>query len=224
MARPRSAGYDGQRADILAAAARLFATQGYSATTMAQVAQACGVSKATLYHYVRDKHGLLEQVTHTHVQVLEALVQDVRQRWPLHQPAPLLAPQQARQHLLALIHAFMQAYAQARHEHQVLTSDVRFLADGPRRQVLHGQRRVVAAFADAITRARPELAGQQLATPLAMLLFGMMNWTFTWLRLDGPLAHAQVAQLVCDVMLGGLDAVDPGRLERQEKRASAAGA
>jgi len=56
VARPRSAGYDGQREQILAAAAALFARQGYPATTMNEVAAACGVRKPTLYHYVRDKH------------------------------------------------------------------------------------------------------------------------------------------------------------------------
>ena len=39
MARPRSAGYDLQREQMLAAAAQLFATQGYTATTMQQVAE-----------------------------------------------------------------------------------------------------------------------------------------------------------------------------------------
>jgi hypothetical protein len=42
------------------------------------------------------------------------------------------------------------------------------------------QKRVVAAFAHTIERVRPDLAPR--ATPLAMLLFGMINWTFTWLR------------------------------------------
>ena len=78
MARPRSAGYDDQREQILAAAAQLFATRGYTASTMHEVAAACGVSKATLYHYVRDKHHLLAQITRGHVERLEALVQAVQ--------------------------------------------------------------------------------------------------------------------------------------------------
>jgi AcrR family transcriptional regulator len=55
VARPRAATYDDQREQILARAAELFARQGYTATTMNQVAAACGVTKPTLYHYVRDK-------------------------------------------------------------------------------------------------------------------------------------------------------------------------
>ena len=59
MARPRSSGYDDQRELILRHAAALFAQQGYVATSMNQVAAACGVSKAAVYHYVRDKNELL---------------------------------------------------------------------------------------------------------------------------------------------------------------------
>ena len=77
MARPRSAGFEGQRDQILAAAAEVFATRGYAVATMQDVAAACGISKATLYHYVRDKPGLLAQIMTAHVARLETLVSEV---------------------------------------------------------------------------------------------------------------------------------------------------
>lgn len=196
MARPRSAGYDDHRGQILGAAARLFATRGYAATTMNDVATACGLSKATLYHYVRDKHDLLAQVSRAHVQRLEALVAQV-----------LARDQPPRERLTALIDCFMAAYANAQHEHRVLTEDVKFLQPGPQAEVLDGQRRVVAAFAETIAAARPDLDGRPVAGALAMLLFGMMNWTFTWLRAAGPLSHEAVARMVSELFFGGLPAV-----------------
>jgi AcrR family transcriptional regulator len=197
MARPRSAGYDGQRAQIMAAAAALFASRGYTATTMNQVAAACGVSKATLYHYVSDKHQLLASIAGGHVARLEVLIADVG--------ALKLAPEA---HLHTLIERFMQAYAHAQHEHRVLTEDIRFLADAERGEVVAAQRRVVAAFADAVVALRPALAQGALATPLAMLLLGMINWTFTWLRPGGALTHQTLAPVVAALFLGGLPAVD----------------
>ncbi|MFI4932601.1 MAG: TetR/AcrR family transcriptional regulator, partial [Burkholderiales bacterium] len=50
MPRGRSKKYDDQRELILARAATLFAHRGYPGTSMNEVAQACGLSKATLYH------------------------------------------------------------------------------------------------------------------------------------------------------------------------------
>ena len=196
MARPRSAGFDGQREQIHAAAARLFATRGYTASTMNEVAAACGISKATLYHYVRDKHDLLAQITTAHVARLESLVQAVAARH--------LAPEP---HLEALIQRFMQAYASAEHEHRVLTEVVKFLAVAERQAVQEAQRRVVRAFADAVAALRPDLRQAQLDKPLAMLLFGMINWTFTWLKPGGALSHETLAPLVTALFFNGLAGV-----------------
>ena len=196
MARPRSANYDEQREQILSAAAALFADRGYTAATMNDVAAASGVSKATLYHYVRDKHDLLAQITAGHVARLEALVADVK--------ALKLAPES---HLRELILRFMRTYAHAEHQHRVLTEDVKFLADEERDAVLEAQRRVVRAFAQAVAELRPELKQQRLETPLAMLLFGMINWTFTWLKPSGALTHETLAPVVVDLFFGGLSAV-----------------
>jgi TetR/AcrR family transcriptional regulator len=198
MARPRSAGFDEQREQILAAAARLFAQRGYTATSMNDVATACGVSKATLYHYVRDKHDLLAQIARGHVARLEALLDEVGR-----QP---LAPEA---YLRALIGRFMQAYAHAQHEHRVLTEDVKFLETADQDQVLDAQRRVVQGFADAIGALRPDLQRATLAKPLAMLLFGMLNWTFTWMKAAGPLSHDALAGLAADLFFGGLPALQP---------------
>jgi TetR/AcrR family transcriptional regulator len=203
MARTRSATYDDQREAILARAAELFARQGYTATSMNEVAAACGVSKAGLYHYVRDKRELLFQITAGHVARLEQVVAEV-----LGDSAE--ADAEAR--LRALILRFVSEYASAQHEHRVLTEDVRFLDEDERARVLDAQRRVVAAFGEAIGAVRPTLARNELEKPLAMLLFGMINWMFTWLRPDGSLTHEDMAPLVADLFFGGLAAVRKPRV------------
>ncbi|WP_374562282.1 TetR/AcrR family transcriptional regulator [Ideonella sp.] len=199
MARPRSAGYDDQRDQILAKASALFAQQGYTATSMNQVAAACDLSKAALYHYVRDKHALLALVAEAHVKRLEAVVEEV-----LAQP---LAPE-AR--LRELIVRFVREYSNAQNEHRVLTEDVKFLADAERESVLGIERRVVNAFAEAVAAVRPALKPAELHKPLTMLLFGMINWMFTWLKPaeDGQrLTHEQMAPMVAELFFGGLGAV-----------------
>ena len=198
MARGRSATYDDQREAILARAAELFAARGYPGTSMNEVAAACGLTKPALYHYVRDKQALLLQICEDHIVTLQELVDEVAARQ--------LLPDE---HLRALILAFVQAYADAQHQHRVLTEDVRFLGDAEREQVLEGQRQVVAAFARAVAAVRPGIADAALHKPLTMLLFGMINWMFTWLQPGGALSHADMAPVVADLFLGGLAA---GRL------------
>ena len=79
-----------------------------------------------------------------------------------------------------MIARIVEEYAGAQHAHRVLTEDVRFLNDGDRERVLGKEREVVAGFARAVTALRPDLKRAKLAKPLTMLLFGMINWMFTW--------------------------------------------
>jgi TetR/AcrR family transcriptional regulator len=205
MARPRSAGYDDQRDLILARAAALFAQQGYTATSMNQVAAACELSKAALYHYVRDKHELLSLVAVGHVKRLEAVVEEV-----------LAEPRAPEARLRELIVRFVRQYANAQNEHRVLTEDVRFLDEPQREAVLSIERRVVDAFASTVAAVRPALKPVDLHKPLTMLLFGMINWMFTWLKPaedeEGQrLTHEQMAPMVAELFFGGLHAVSVPR-------------
>jgi AcrR family transcriptional regulator len=196
MGRGRSAGYDDQREAILAHAAELFAHRGYPATSMNQVAEACGLSKATLYHYFDDKYALLVDICDGHVARLEAIVQQAlaQRRTPDAQ-------------MRTLIRHLVEEYADAQHAHRVLTEDVKFLAADDRRRVLDRERGVVRGFADVVGALRPDLKEAALAKPLTMLLFGMINWMFTWLKPDGALDHDAIAPIVADLFLGGLGAV-----------------
>ena len=197
MPRGRASGYDSQREQILARAAELFAQQGYSATTMNQVAIACGVSKPSLYHYVRDKYQLLLEIALGHVGRLQDLVAQVQAEEGLD----------AEARVRRLIESFLEIYGESQAAHRVLTEDVKFLEPADHERVRHGQREVVTAFSEAVADARPLLRTADLHKPVAMLLFGMMNWMFTWFQPGGRLTHAALAPMVADLFFGGLHAV-----------------
>jgi len=197
MARGRSPGYDGQREMILERAANLFANRGYPATSMNQVAEACGLSKASLYHYYRDKYALLVSIAEGHVSHLQRLVDEVE--------AEALPPEQRlRQLILRIVHE----YSNAQHAHRVLTEDVKFLEPEDRQRVLDKERHIVAGFARAVATAYPQAGSSGLSKPLTMLLFGMINWMFTWLKPDGELTHEAMAPIVADLFTGGVPAVE----------------
>ena len=213
MARGRSASYEDQRDMILAHAAQLFAKRGYPSTSMNQVAEACHLSKATLYHYYRDKYSLLVSIAEGHVTRLAALVED--------EQALSLA---GEERLRYFIHRIVEEYAGAQDAHRVLTEDVKFLEPDDRERVLNKERLVVAAFSRAVTEMRPELAGAHLAKPLTMLLFGMVNWMFTWIKPGGRLDHAAMGPIVADLFIGGVGKVEagkPGTATRKVSRKSA---
>lgn len=208
MGRGRSAGYQDQRALILARAAALFARGGYSATSMNQVAEACGLSKATLYHYFKDKYALLVDIADDHVSRLQGIVRE--------QALEHLGPPER---MRALIARLVEEYAGAQNEHRVLTEDVKFLEPADRERILDKEREVVAAFAQVVAALRPDLQQAAMGKPLTMLLFGMVNWLFTWMKPEGPLDYDAMAPVVTDLFLGGLDAVSAPALRPQVRRA-----
>jgi TetR/AcrR family transcriptional regulator len=184
----------GQREAILAEAAALFARHGYHGTSMSDLAQACQLSKATLYHHYRDKSEVLIHIADGHVSRLVELCDSVDN--------DVTVPPGDR--LTVLIERFLAEYAQAQNSHRVLTEDVRFLPPAEQAKILDKERYVVQSFANGVAALRPDLAKQKLAKPMAMLLFGMLNWMFTWLRPNGPLTHATVTPLVLNLFFEGV--------------------
>jgi AcrR family transcriptional regulator len=201
----RGPNYENQREMILAGAAELFARRGFQGTTMNEVAEACGLSKSTLYHYYRDKGELLVSIADGHVSRLVELCNSVRGDGSV----------EPSERLSTLIERFLAEYSQAQNSHRVLTEDVRFLDEVDRNKVLDKERYVVQTFANAIAVVRPDVKRSALEKPLAMLLFGMLNWMFTWLKPEGRLTHLAIAPVVRSLFLDGLHGLDVPGLKKK---------
>ena len=67
------------------------------------------------------------------------------------------------------------------------------------------ERRVVDLVAGVVARLDAQPGGERRpAVPITMMLFGMINWTHTWYRPDGPIGPEQLADLAADLFLNGL--------------------
>jgi len=194
MARTRSAEYEDKQQSILDGAARLFAERGFPKTTIEALAKSLNASKAWIYHYYDSKEAVLYALLEGHVtRLLEtarsAVTRDV-------------APE-AR--LRRLVRALLEVYVDAVAEHTVLMNEREALPPHQRAELRALQTELVDMFQDLIREIRPELdASPAHRRPVAMMLMGMMNWTYTWFRPDGPLSAAQFADMVVDLFLGGI--------------------
>ena len=212
MPRTKAAGFDRQRAAIRDAAARQFADKGYAAASIADIARGCGVSKALMYHYYRDKEHLLADIAESYIERLQLIIDDVR--------AENLPP---AAHLRRLIELFMAEYEHSAARHRVLVQDVKYLQRAHRARVLAKERKVVRGYADVIAQLAPQSDRTALIKPLTMILFGMINWTFTWLKGRGPMTYADMAPVVADLFLGGIARVrTPGSSAAPRPRVSRA--
>ncbi len=212
MARTKAASFDTQRAAIRDAAAREFANRGYAAATIADIARACGVSKTLMYHYYRDKEHLLADIAESYIERLQAIIDQVR--------AESLPP---AAHLRRLIELFMAEYEHSAARHRVLVQDVKYLQRAHRSRVLAKERKVVLGYADVVKQLAPQSDRDDLIKPLTMILFGMINWTFTWFKERGPLSYADMAPIVADLFLGGVARVRaPAQMRKQRPHADRA--
>jgi AcrR family transcriptional regulator len=209
MARPKSATHDIKRDAILDIAAQSFADRSYPAASMNEIAAACGTSKARLYHYYGSKEAILFDLMDRYTQrllSLIALTEATAQRRNLDDRAALHE----------LIRAFLHEYESSATRHVALLNDTQFLSDvpdahlgspaiSPRELILNRQRDVVAAVTRALRRAYPQRLNASNQTAITMMLFGMINWTFTWLRPGGPISYVAFADEVIALLEKGLN-------------------
>ncbi|MES2073637.1 MAG: TetR/AcrR family transcriptional regulator [Pseudomonadota bacterium] len=190
MARTQSPDHQLQRDEILERAAQAFAAHSYPGTSMNDLASACGTSKARLYHYYPSKDAILFDLLDRYTKVLIDIAQ-------------------THTGLAALIQAFLVEYEHSQTRHMALLNDVKFLEEPQRKVILDAQRQVVELFTQAIQQAYPHRTTDKNRSAVTMLLFGMINWTFTWLKPDqdesGKMSYKDFAQLVTAVFMHGMD-------------------
>jgi len=175
MTRVRADDYDDKRQSILDQAAALFARKGFEGSTMIEVAQACGASKSHLYHYFARKEDLLFEIVRVHITAQLAELETV-----VTQALP------AEERFNRYVETFVARGANSRNEHLVLMNDIKFLPDAQRREVRKLENRIVDLLVSVLHEINPELMpARSPRGPYAMLLFGMIIWTFTWYEKSG---------------------------------------
>lgn len=194
MARTIAKDHEEKRLAILATAAEFFAQNGYDRSSMNQLAEACGVSKALIYHYYNSKEALLFDIVNAHLGNLLDCMQSVPQG------------QSPEDHLRGLIRAILLAYRDADAEHKVQTEAMTSLPDAHRAVLADLQRQMVAIMAEALQAVSPDIYAKQpeKLRPVAMSVFGMVNWFYMWHRPGKGISRDGYGDLVTDLVLGGV--------------------
>lgn len=194
MARPRADDYDDKRQAIVDASARVLAEHGYDRSSMSLIAEACGVSKASLYHYYAGKDELINDIILTHQDRLIAAVHAA-------DPGPLTP---AEERLGALVEALLEAYRDADAHHVIQINDLKRLPAPLKDAILDKQRGLVALFTQALVATNPNLnQSSPSLKAMTMSLFGMLNWHYLWFKENGPLSRQDYAALATRIIIDG---------------------
>ena len=177
--------YDERLDHLLARAARIFADKGYHSTTMRDLAAASGMSLAGMYYYVRGKEDLL------------ALIQERCFAQVLDGAERAVAGSRERvERLQAFIRHHVTFFAQHMAEMKVLSHEP------PPRGVSAIKRRYVELLERLLKDAAPEEEAVDRSAA-AYILFGMMNWIYTWYDPAGEIDPGRLADLITRIFLGG---------------------
>lgn len=200
MARTRSQDYDSVKRSILDCAAKLFASKGFASTSIVEIAELSGLSKAGVYHYFDSKSEILRTMLTEHLEAMTEIVDTA-----------LNTSEAPRAKFITFTRLLIENYSRpaSRNQHAVLMSEMDSLPAKDREFVVTTERRIVRAIDRLLSSIQPKLEQHpDFIRPLTMLYFGMINWTDNWYSEKGRLAPAELAILAAEFFLNGLSRTD----------------
>ncbi|HEX7830145.1 MAG TPA: TetR/AcrR family transcriptional regulator, partial [Thermoanaerobaculia bacterium] len=175
-------------------AAKIILQKGYDATSVSDIADALGITKAGLYHYISGKTELLFEIMKFGLEELQREVLE---------PAKLMADPLQRLRFVIETHARLVTRGDG--AVTILVDEARALTPQQARKVTKLKR----AYLDHLRETLDELrvAGKLRdvnTTVVAFNIIAAVNWLSRWYQADGALTAAEIAEQIVDTTLHGV--------------------
>jgi TetR/AcrR family transcriptional regulator, cholesterol catabolism regulator len=182
------------RDGIIQAAARIFSEKGYHATSMQDIADAVNLQKASLYHHFSSKQEILAEI-------LDQALGLINTRLELVHSQSLLPDEKLRQAMLS----YFQTIAENQNLSAVLLLELRALDPELKTRQAPQREKFEQFWKDLIIEGKQQGVFTDVDPALTgRAILGVMNWTITWYRSDGPRSASEIADLFADLLLNGL--------------------
>lgn len=181
--------------EVFETAARLICKRGYDGTSIQEIADACGMTKAGLYHHIGSKEGLLSAIMEYGMDLFEEEVLSHVEH--IENPVERLKACMARNIRLVTAGANKEITI-ILHEHATL--------HGPAGKKINARKKkyvrfLEASFEEAMRKKLIRTVQPKIA---AYGFLGMVLWTYKWFRPEGSLSEVQVADGMVDLLFNGL--------------------
>ena len=182
------------REDILDAAAHIFSQKGFHATSTQDIADAVSLQKSSLYHHISSKQEILLALLDKALDLLIERIGDVVIQ-------PLTPDQKLRLSMITYLETLLERKDLAAIlllEHRSLDSNLR-ARHTPRRD------RLEMLWKDMISEGiEQQVFNYNDPGFVTRSILGMLNWTITWYRPDGPLDPTSIAEGYADLIMSGI--------------------
>lgn len=184
---------------IYSVAAQMICERGFDACSMKDIADAVGITKAGIYHFIPSKKELLFAIMNYGMDVLEAAVLI---------PARETTDAEQRLRLIVTNHSMLIARASNDEGHDpvtILVEEEMGLSPTHRRRIKERKREYLELVRGSLEELQAEGKLKEIdITAAAFSLLGMIHWLARWFRPDGRLSREQVAEELCKIALGGM--------------------
>ena len=181
-------------AEVYRTAAQIILRKGYDATSINDIANALGMTKAGLYHYINGKKELLFDIMNFGLDELDEEVAT---------PARSIADPSARLRFIITSHA--QLVTRGQGAITILVDEITALPLAQSRIITRRKREYFNRLRDLLNELKAEGKLNDVDTTAATFsLLGMINWLSRWFRQDGDLTQEQVAEQIARIALNGL--------------------
>lgn len=180
--------------EIVDVAAQLFAKKGYNATGIAELCDAVGLGKGSLYYYIKSKERLLSRI---HDRVMEQVLQSAADI----EATGASPAERLRMHgieLLKIITQYPDHVWVFLHEWRALKGDEKKEFRRKRRVYEETLERVLT---EGVESGEFEIGDTRLAVHAWL---GMHNYTYQWFRAGGRLNAFQIANHYYRIFLDGI--------------------
>lgn len=183
-----------RQAEIVVAAAALFDQYGYHTTSLADIGDAVGISKATVYHYFARKDEILESI---HEEFIDLLL-DAYESGDVAEEDP-------REGLLLVMSDIIRLMHTHRSHVRVFFEHRRELPAAEQGRLTIKRDRYFNHVVDLVERgASTGLLVTDSPRLTALMIFGACNWAYSWYQPGGQLSTDDIARHFWRVLMGGL--------------------
>lgn len=198
--------YQRRRAELLQAAATVFHQKGLAEATLADIADAAGTDRATVYYYVKNKHELFVEVIRDSLVATEAAAAAVSAKdlEPLDKLRQLIVSSVVH---YAKYYPYLYIYA--------VEDLTRLDVDEPwQEELAERSQNIFEMYRLAIVEGLADGSIVSTLTPgvIAQILVGVGAWSHRWLRPEQGTDPVASGEALADLMLQGMAAPDPRSL------------
>lgn len=193
-AQKRSAPSNERLAEIYRAAAQIILRKGYDATSVNDIANALGMTKAGLYHYINGKKELLFDIMNFGLWELDEEV-----------AAPARAIDDPSERLRFIVDAHARLVTRGQGAITILVDEVTALTPTQQRKITQSKRKYFDFLRGTLDELKAAGKLQDVdTTAAAFSLLGMINWLSRWFQQGGALNEEQAAEQIVRIALHGL--------------------